>query len=83
MTTAVGLRELRQSASDLVRRVEDGEEILITVSGRPAARMIAASSRAWRKWDDLAGLRELPADEAWAADRELVDGSLRDPWESR
>ncbi|MGD9703554.1 MAG: type II toxin-antitoxin system Phd/YefM family antitoxin, partial [Acidimicrobiia bacterium] len=32
--TSVGLRELRQDASELVRRVENGEEIEITVAGR-------------------------------------------------
>jgi len=39
---SVGLRELRQDASDLVRRVQAGEEITITVSGRPSARLVPA-----------------------------------------
>ena len=30
----VGLRELRQNASELVRRAGEGEEITITVAGR-------------------------------------------------
>jgi len=30
---SIGLRELRQSASDYVKRAEDGEELLITVAG--------------------------------------------------
>jgi prevent-host-death family protein len=33
----VGMQELRQEASDLVRQVESGQEIEIKVSGRPAA----------------------------------------------
>jgi prevent-host-death family protein len=37
---SVGLRELRQDASDLLRRAQAGEEITITVSGRPSARLI-------------------------------------------
>lgn len=36
MATA-GIRELRQRASDLVRRVEQGETIEITDRGRPVA----------------------------------------------
>jgi prevent-host-death family protein len=35
--TSVGIRELRQRASELVRRVEDGESIEITDRGRPVA----------------------------------------------
>jgi prevent-host-death family protein len=33
--TSVGIRELRQRASELLRRVEDGESIEITDRGRP------------------------------------------------
>jgi prevent-host-death family protein len=35
--TSVGIRELRQRASELLRRVEDGERIEITDRGRPVA----------------------------------------------
>lgn len=35
--TSVGIRELRQHASELLRRVEDGERIEITDRGRPIA----------------------------------------------
>jgi prevent-host-death family protein len=34
---SVGIRELRQRASELLRRVEDGESIVITDRGRPVA----------------------------------------------
>lgn len=34
---SVGIRELRQRASELLRRVEDGESIQITDRGRPVA----------------------------------------------
>lgn len=34
---SVGVRELRQRASELLRRVEDGETIEITDRGRPVA----------------------------------------------
>jgi prevent-host-death family protein len=33
----VGVRELRQRASELLRRVEDGESVQITDRGRPVA----------------------------------------------
>ena len=35
--TSVGIRELRQRASELLRRVESGETIEITDRGRPVA----------------------------------------------
>ncbi|TDE99005.1 type II toxin-antitoxin system Phd/YefM family antitoxin [Occultella glacieicola] len=81
METTVGLRELRQSASDLVRRVAAGEEITVTVAGRPSARLVPARPARWRSWSALDGLFRGPADEHWTADRDLVDGDLRDPWE--
>lgn len=37
--TSVGIRELRQRASELLRRVEDGESIEITDRGRPVAML--------------------------------------------
>lgn len=79
----VGLRELRQDASDLVRRVEQGEEFTITVAGRPSARLVAAHPARWCTWSGIAGLFDGPDDVEWAADRAEVDGGLRDPWETR
>lgn len=76
----VGLRELRQQASDLIRRVEAGEELTITVSGRPAARLVPVSPPTWRRWEDIADLFSGPADPDWERDRELLDQDLRDPW---
>ncbi len=76
----VGLRELRQNASDLVRRVEEGEEITITVSGRPGARLVPATPRAWRQWSDVAELFAGSADPAWDADRAEIPQDVRDPW---
>jgi len=35
--TSVGVRELRQRASELLRRVEEGETIEVTDRGRPVA----------------------------------------------
>ncbi|SOJ53623.1 Antitoxin VapB46 [Mycobacterium simulans] len=65
--TTVGVRELRQRASELLRRVEAGETIEITDRGRPVAllspmpqggpyeQMLASGEieRATLAWDDL------------------------------
>jgi prevent-host-death family protein len=76
----VGLRELRQDASELVRRVEAGEAITITVSGRPSARLVPVRPTQWRAWAEIADLFRGPADPDWEHDRDLVDADVRDPW---
>ena len=77
----VGLREMRQNASDLVRRAESGERVMITVAGRPAAVLGPAGSGNWRNWDDVAAVFARPTDPDWADDRRLLDDSVDDPWE--
>ncbi|MFI6254900.1 type II toxin-antitoxin system Phd/YefM family antitoxin [Micromonospora zamorensis] len=79
----VGLREMRQNASDLVRRAQAGERVTITVAGRPAAVLGPVSPRTWREWDDLAGVFDHPTDPGWAADRDLLDDAVTDPWVER
>jgi prevent-host-death family protein len=78
--TVVGLRELRQQASELVRRVEAGEEVTITVAGRPSARLVPIAPQTWRSYSEAADLFNGPEDPDWSADRERVDDVLRDPW---
>jgi prevent-host-death family protein len=80
---SVGLRELRQDASELVRRVEGGEEIDITVSGRLAARLVPAAPRQWLKWRDIADAFQGRPDPAWRRDRDLVDQQVDSPWDRR
>ncbi len=77
----MGLRELRQDASDLVRRVEHGEEIEITVAGRLAARMVPAAPRRWQTWVDIADLFVGRPDPDRGRDRDLIDQSVANPWE--
>ena len=79
--STVGLRELRQDASELVRRAEAGEEITITVSGRASAKLVAAAPRTWRQWADVESLFAGPADPDWRVDRGAVDHEIADPWE--
>jgi len=47
----VGIRELRADLSRWLKRVENGEEILVTDRGRPIARITSANGRS--KLDDL------------------------------
>jgi prevent-host-death family protein len=79
----VGLREMRQNASELVRRAQAGEQVTITVAGRPAAILGPVNTRAWRRWGDLTEIFSQPTDATWANDRDLLDDTVRDPWAQR
>jgi prevent-host-death family protein len=66
-----GIRELRQNASSLIRRVIEGETIEVTERGRPVARIVPlhgrsvldqmiAEGRATPARGDLLDLKPLP-----------------------
>jgi prevent-host-death family protein len=79
----VGLRELRQEASEIVRRAEGGEEIDITVSGRLAARIVPACPKRWQTWNDVSDMFSGRVDENWQQDSELVEQSVDSPWSAQ
>jgi len=79
----VGLRELRQNASELVRRAQEGEQMTITVAGRPAAVIGPVDNRTWRRWAEIEAVFTSATDPEWAADRDRLDGDVADPWERR
>ena len=79
--SSVGLRELRQDASELVRRVEGGEQVDITVAGRLAARLVPVTSKQWQPWETIAGMFVGSSDVDWQPDRDLVDHDFRNPWD--
>jgi prevent-host-death family protein len=78
--STVGLRELRQQASELLRRVEAGEEVTITVAGRPSARLVPIAPQTWRTYDEVADVFSGRPDPEWETDRDRIDQQLRDPW---
>lgn len=57
----IGIRELRQHTAAIVRRVRQGQEVLITYRGRPVARILplkeketASFEAVWAEMDKLA-----------------------------
>lgn len=73
-------KELRNNVGEILRRAEAGEQITITVSGRPVAQLGPIRAR---QWVDTAGLRELwdlPSDPLLARDIRAFGAGLRDPW---
>jgi prevent-host-death family protein len=81
MDAEVGLRELRQNASDMVRRVESGESLVVTVSGRPAARLVPIGGRRWRRWDEVKDALRETGPLGLEQDPDLIDDVPRDPFE--
>jgi prevent-host-death family protein len=75
-----GLRELRQNASELVRRAEEGEELLVTVSGRAAAILGPVTPSTWRTFDEIASIFSGPTDPVRATDRDRTDEPSDDVW---
>ncbi|MEO8323438.1 MAG: type II toxin-antitoxin system prevent-host-death family antitoxin [Actinomycetota bacterium] len=71
--TDVPARDLRNNVSGVLRRVEAGERLRVTVSGRPVAELVPLTSRPRSmNWDHF-----VKATEDWHADaglrRELAD----------
>jgi prevent-host-death family protein len=59
----IGIRELETNADDIIRRVEAGERITVTVDERPVAEIIPARPRTWIPRDEaVALLRETTFD---------------------
>ena len=73
-------KELRNNVGEVLRRAEQGEEITITVSGRPVAQLGPVRKRQWVKGSELADLAKLPPDPTLMEDIEKFGGGLRDPW---
>ncbi len=80
MTTLVPSRELRNDTRGLLRRVEAGEELLITVDGRPVARLAAVARRPRFVGREEFVRRFLPkqADPALRADLDELAGDTTD-----
>ncbi len=80
MDAEVGLRELRQNASELVQRAERGEQVTVTVAGRPAAVLGPVAGRRWQSWNAVAEVFAVPVDVELVVDLRRADDGPVDPW---
>jgi len=81
MKSEVASRELRNDTAGLLRRVEEGEEIVITTRGKPVAALIplAAERRRWLPRAELARrLSTTQADSGLRADLARLAGETTD-----
>lgn len=81
--TTIGVRELRQDASGVLRRVADGDRVVVTVHGRPVADLVPHTEvrPTWRPVTELAALFPGVHDPDWDEDMAQVDGVAADPFE--
>jgi prevent-host-death family protein len=80
MATSIQQKELRNNVGKVLRRAEDGEELTITVSGRPVARLGPAHGARWISSNRLGELWSEPVDPTFGKDLERVGGEMVDPW---
>jgi prevent-host-death family protein len=77
----VAIRELRNDTSGVLRRVEAGERIRLTVSGRAVAEIVPLARRPrYVRWEELwGGPLDVAADPAAAGElRDLLPGTTDD-----
>ena len=79
----IGVRELRQDASGVLRRVAEGDRVVVTVHGRPVADLVPHTELrpTWRPVADLAVLFPGVHDPDWDDDMATIDGAPTDPFE--
>ncbi|MCV7402163.1 type II toxin-antitoxin system prevent-host-death family antitoxin [Mycobacterium fragae] len=79
--TTIPQKELRNNVSEVLRRAEAGEQITITVAGRPVAQLGPAMQRRWVSGPALHAVWQAPAPKTLAADVERFPAAIVDPFE--
>jgi len=73
-------KDLRNHVGEILRRAEAGEELTITVAGRPVAQLGPVRRAHWVPSSRLARLWALPTDPTLEKDLERMGGEMVDPW---
>ena len=73
-------KELRNNVGGVLRRAEAGEEITITVAGRPVAQLGPAGRRQWVSGPALRAIWNTPAPRAFPTTVDLFPAELGDPF---
>ena len=73
-------KELRNHVAEVLRRAESGEELTITVSGRPVAQLGPLEHDPWVPAAKVRHVWETPAPIGLAEDLERLELGLVDPF---
>jgi prevent-host-death family protein len=73
-------KELRNNVGDALRRAEAGEELTITVAGRPTARLVPVVRRQWVSGDTLRSVWQTPAPRTLARAIDQFPATLAEPF---
>lgn len=75
-------KELRNHIGEVLRRVEAGESLTVTVAGRPVAELHPARRRRWLAGAALAEVWSGPSPRTMDDELASLDSSLVDPFAS-
>lgn len=75
-------KELRNHVAEVLRRAEAGEELTITVSGRPVAQLGPLEHDHWVPAAKVRQIWETPAPIGLSEDLERLEFGLADPFET-
>lgn len=73
-------KELRNQIGEVLRRVEAGESLIVTVSGRPVAELSPVRRHRWVSGPALTQVWRGPAPRELEQDLERLDACLVDPF---
>lgn len=73
-------KELRNQVGAVLRRVEAGEMLTVTVAGRPVAELSPAARRRWVRGNALADVWRSSAPRGFDQDLGRLEGGLVDPF---
>jgi prevent-host-death family protein len=68
MMRSVGVRELKQNASQVLAQVENGESFVVTVQGREVGRIVPAIRSIWVPAEQMMAVYDVPVDAGYWSD---------------
>lgn len=71
--STVGVRDLRNNGGDILQRVQAGEHIVVTKSGKPVAELSPIRKKSLNRSELLARWRHLPKVDAGSLRSDLDD----------
>lgn len=78
--TSIPQKQLRNQVGEVLRRVEAGESLIVTVSGRPVAQLSPLRRHRWVSGVALMDVWRGPEPRGMTADLEALAAGMADPF---